>query len=79
MDSMRAPPTQMRRLRVPEMPPIFLLDWSAGGGDRYDAIKHLVGSDAALDRERARKIYDAHLARAEWMTRTGYRLLLSGE
>ena len=58
---------------------LFLLDWSAGGGDRCDAIKYLVGSDAASDRDRARKIYDAHLARAKWMTRTGYRLLLSGE
>ena len=58
---------------------LFLLDWSAGGGDRCDAIKCLVGSDAALDRDRARKIYDAHLARAKWMTCTVYRLLLSGE
>ena len=58
---------------------LFLLDWPAGGGDRCDAIKYLVGSDAALDRDRARKIYDAHLGRAMWMTRTGYRLLLNGE
>jgi hypothetical protein len=58
---------------------LFLLDWSAGGGDRCDAIKYLVGSDAALDRDHARKIYNAHLARAKWMTHTGYRLLLSGE
>ncbi len=52
---------------------------SARDGDRYDAIKYLVGSDAELDRDRTRKIYDAHLERAKWMTRTGYRLLLSGE
>ena len=58
---------------------LFLLDWSAAGGDRYDAINHLVGSDAELDRDHTRKIYDAHLERAKWMTRTGYRLLLSGE
>jgi hypothetical protein len=50
---------------------LILLDWSAGGGDWYGEIHHLLGSD---DRDRWRKIYDAHLARAEWTTRTGYRM-----
>jgi hypothetical protein len=32
--------------------------------------------DLAADLDRAQLVYDAHLARARWMTRVGYRLLL---
>jgi len=33
--------------------------------------------DTEKDSDAARRVYDAHLARARWMTVTGYRFLLS--
>jgi hypothetical protein len=32
--------------------------------------------DPVADLDRAQLVYDAHLARARWITRVGYRLLL---
>jgi hypothetical protein len=54
----------------------FLLDWSAGRGDWRKATEQLFGEEIAADPFRAKKAYDTHLARAYWMTHTGYRLLL---
>jgi hypothetical protein len=55
---------------------LFLLDWSAGGGDWRKATEQLFSEEIATNHSRAKKVYEAHLARAKWMTQTGYRLLL---
>lgn len=55
-----------------------LLDSVADGADWREAVEVLFGIDPALQPERARRVYDAHLARARWMTHTGYRHLLTG-
>jgi len=38
-------------------------------------VATLFGIDAARNPDRARKVYDTHLARARWMTEVGYRQL----
>jgi hypothetical protein len=57
---------------------MFLLDWSAAGADWRDAMIELMGDEVIANPARAKSIYDAHLARAQWMTHTGWRLLLQG-
>ena len=53
-----------------------LLDSHRDGADWREAAQILFGLDAAIDPERTRKVHDAHLARAQWMTEHGYRELL---
>lgn len=53
-----------------------LLDALADGADWQDAARIVLGLDPKSDAVRAREIHDAHLARAQWMTRSGYRDLL---
>ncbi|HHX91732.1 MAG TPA: DUF2285 domain-containing protein, partial [Paracoccus sp.] len=36
----------------------------------------LFGIDPVQEPERARQVHDSHLARARWMTQSGYRQLL---
>ena len=55
---------------------IRLLDAAADGADWHEAVSILFGLDADLQPERARRVYDAHLARARWMTEHGYRKLV---
>jgi hypothetical protein len=55
---------------------ILLLDWSAAGADWRDAMLQLIGDELSANPVRAKQVYDAHLARAQWMTHTGWRLLL---
>lgn len=55
-----------------------LLDSVADGADWREAVEVLFGIDPAYELERARRVYDAHLARAQWMTHTGYKHLLAG-
>lgn len=55
-----------------------LLDSVADGADWREATEVLFGIDTAAQPERARRVYEAHLARARWMTHTGYRHLLAG-
>ena len=55
---------------------IRLLDAAADGADWHEAVKILFGLDADLEPERARRVYDTHLARARWMTEHGYRKLV---
>lgn len=54
-----------------------LLDAKADGADWTEAVQVLFGLDPAQEPERARRIHDSHLARAQWMTEHGYRLLLA--
>ena len=55
-----------------------LLDASAENADWREVATIVLGLDPSADPERARRVHAAHLERARWMTRTGYRDLLSG-
>jgi Uncharacterized conserved protein (DUF2285) len=54
-----------------------LLDAARDGADWRDAVCTLFGLDVSQDPQRARLVHDAHLARARWMTESGYRQLVS--
>lgn len=53
-----------------------LLDAAADGAEWTEAVTVLFGIDPALEPVRARRVHDSHLARARWMTQSGYRRLL---
>ena len=55
-----------------------LLDAAAEDADWREVACIVLGLDPGTDPERARRIHAAHLDRAQWMTRVGYRDLLSG-
>ena len=53
-----------------------LLDADEEGADWKEAVRIIFGLDADREAQRARIVYDSHLARARWMTQSGYRHLL---
>lgn len=53
-----------------------LLDARADGANWREVANIVLGLDPDADAERAERIHAAHLARAEWMAREGYRDLL---
>lgn len=53
-----------------------LLDAADEGADWREVVRIVFGLDPTVDPDRARRIHDTHLARARWMTETGYRHLL---
>ena len=53
-----------------------LLDADAEGADWREVVSVLFGLDADRDPERAKTVHDSHLARARWMSETGYRYLV---
>lgn len=53
-----------------------LHDSADDGADWREAVQILFGLDPEREPERARRIYDSHLARARWMKKDGYKLLL---
>jgi hypothetical protein len=55
---------------------IRLLDARQDGADWREVVQVLFGLDPAREPERAKRIHDSHLARAQWMTKTGYNDLL---
>jgi len=55
-----------------------LLDAAAEHADWREVAALVLGLNPKGEPERARRIHDAHLARARWMTTTGYRDLLGG-
>ncbi len=55
-----------------------LLDAERDHADWREAVHILFGLDPEQEPVRCRKIHDAHLARAKWMTEHGYRQLLPG-
>jgi hypothetical protein len=55
---------------------IRLLDADAEGADWREAVRIIFGIDPAREPDRAKIVHDSHLARARWMTETGYRHLL---
>ncbi len=56
-----------------------LLDAAAADADWREAARLVLGLDPARDPERAKRVHDGHLARARWMTTTGYRDLFGAD
>lgn len=54
-----------------------LLDAAADGAPWQEAASIVMGLDLNSDAERARRVHDSHLERAQWMTRCGYQHLLT--
>lgn len=46
------------------------------GADWREVVRVIFGLDPVVEPDRAKVIHDSHLARAKWMTATGYRHLL---
>ncbi|MCD9007498.1 DUF2285 domain-containing protein [Luteimonas sp. XNQY3] len=53
-----------------------LLDADADGADWTEVARIVLHRDPVTDTERTRRCWESHLARARWMTRTGYRRIL---
>ena len=53
-----------------------LLDAAAEAADWQEVVRIVFGLNPEMDPDRARLVHDTHLARARWMTETGYRDLL---
>ena len=53
-----------------------LLDAAAEGEDWREVARIVLGLDPNREPHRARRVHDAHLARARWMTEAGYKDLL---
>jgi hypothetical protein len=53
-----------------------LLDAEAEGADWREVAKIVLHIDPMVEPDRARKAWESHLARARWMTESGYRHLL---
>ena len=53
-----------------------LLDADADGADWQDVARIVLHRDPEQETERTRRCWEAHLARARWMTSKGYRKLL---
>jgi hypothetical protein len=53
-----------------------LLDAADDGAEWAEAVNVLFSIDPVQEPERARRVHDSHLARARWMTQSGYRQLL---
>jgi len=53
-----------------------LIDAAEEGADWREAVSIIFGLDPMRDPNRAQLVHDRHLARARWMTETGYRHLL---
>jgi hypothetical protein len=54
-----------------------LLDADAEGADWREAVKIIFDIDPASCPAQARRLHGTHLARARWMSRTGYSQLAS--
>jgi len=54
-----------------------LLDADEEGADWREVVTIVFGLDPDREPERAKIVHESHLARARWMTETGYRHLLS--
>ena len=53
-----------------------LLDAAAENADWREVVRIIFGLDPEKEPERAKRVHDSHLARALWMSNTGYRHLL---
>ncbi|MGX5805281.1 DNA -binding domain-containing protein [Bradyrhizobium sp. Arg314] len=57
---------------------IRLLDAAAENADWREVARIVLHIDPAKEPERAFKAWETHLARARWMTTSGYKYLLAG-
>lgn len=57
---------------------IRLLDAASEDADWREVAKIVLHIDPEKEPERAYRAWETHLARARWMTSTGYKYLLSG-
>jgi hypothetical protein len=55
-----------------------LLDAEAENADWREVARIVLHIEPDQEPERARQAWESHLARAQWMTRSGYRHLLRG-
>ena len=55
-----------------------LLDANAEGANWKEVAKIVLHIDPGAEPDRARRAWETHLARAQWMTEHGYRHLLRG-
>ncbi|ESX66035.1 hypothetical protein X759_28200 [Mesorhizobium sp. LSHC420B00] len=55
-----------------------VLDAAAEDADWREVAKIVLRIDPAKEPDRAFRAWETHLARARWMTTTGYRYLLAG-
>lgn len=55
-----------------------LLDAAADHADWREVATIVLGLDPGAEPDRAYRVHAAHLERAQWMTRVGYRDLLTG-
>lgn len=55
-----------------------LLDADADGADWREVARIVLHIDPAQEPDRAKRAWESHLARARWMTESGYRHLLRG-
>ncbi|MBN9047743.1 MAG: DUF2285 domain-containing protein [Rhizobiales bacterium] len=53
-----------------------LLDAEADGATWTEVARIVLHRDPAADLVRTRRCWESHLARAQWMTKTGYRRIL---
>jgi Uncharacterized conserved protein (DUF2285) len=53
-----------------------LLDAAHEGADWHEAVRVIFGLDPQREPDRARLVYESHLARARWIAGSGYRYLL---
>ena len=58
---------------------VQLLDATAAGADWQTVSRHVLKLDPNVDVETAKVIFDQFHARAIWMTKVGYKLLLKSE
>jgi Uncharacterized conserved protein (DUF2285) len=55
-----------------------VLDAVADGVDWTIIAREVIGIDPLQDEAAAKHVFEAYRARAQWMARVGYRLLVSG-
>lgn len=53
-----------------------LLDAETDGADWEEVARIVLHRDPAIEQDRAKACWESHLARAQWMTKTGYRRIL---
>jgi hypothetical protein len=82
---MTTPPFEDRPPDIPRLTPyderhlatyLRLLDADEEGADWREVVRIIFGLDPEREQERALVVHQSHLARARWMTTTGYRHLL---
>ena len=56
---------------------VHLLDAEKAGADWQEVARIVLGLDPISEPDRARRVYESHLARAKWVARHGYRDLLA--